>query len=181
MAAPEFVPTKPTDEVRVYASPPRRPESWLAKRPGDLGGDEQPRGDQLGNQGPDQGFVLRLVRSFADKLHLGPDERIADVNVGAVAVALKRASLFGRAPVVHDLTAAYTVWGYLDDVPAPALVALRSELFAGVAHPHHYTELRRVADSVAEATLRLTPEQVAERHRADWRALLAPTAAPPPH
>ena len=38
---------------------------------------------------------------------------------------------------------------------------------------HHYPELRAVADAVPEATLRLTPAEVASRHAADWRSLLA--------
>ena len=173
MAAPEFVPTKATEVVRAYASPPRRPDSWMPERPGDLSGEGQPRGDQYGAPGPDQGYVLRLVSQFAGKLHLASGERADDVDAGAVAVALKRAALFGRAPVVHDLRVAYTVWGYLD-VSAPAeLVDARKKLFAGVAHPHHHAELRRVADSVPDATLRLTPEQVAERYLSDWHALLS--------
>jgi hypothetical protein len=86
-------------------------------------------------------------------------------------VALRRASLFGRAPVVHDLTVALTVWGFLGEAPAE-LVQLRTKLFEEVAHPHHYAELRRIVDLVSEDTLRMTPQQVAQAHRADWRSLL---------
>jgi hypothetical protein len=172
MAAPEFVPTKATEVVRAYASPPRRPDSWTPDRPGDLTGEGQPHGDQYGAPGPDQGYVLRLVHHFDGKLHAN-SEQPADVTAGAVAVALKRASLFGRAPVVHDLRVAYTVWGYLDDAAPAELVELRKKLFAGVAHPHHHAELRRVADSVPDDTLRLTPDQVAERYGSGWAELLS--------
>jgi hypothetical protein len=87
---------------------------------------------------------------------------------------MKRSSLFGRAPVVHDLTVAFTVWGYLDADAAPDLVAVRRRWFEGVGHPaHHYVALRQVVDAVPEATLRMTPAQVTEAHRADWRTLLA--------
>ena len=41
-----------------------------------------------------------------------------------------------------------------------------------VSHPHHYAEQRRIADLVPEATLRMTPQQVTEAHRADWGQLL---------
>ena len=58
MAAPEHVPVDRTQPVRAYESPPRRPESWLADRPGEVVEDGQPRGDRLGNQGPDQGYML---------------------------------------------------------------------------------------------------------------------------
>ena len=96
-----------------------------------------------------------------------------------MAVALKRASLFGRAPVIHDLTVALTVWGFLDDEPAKELVDLRKHLFEEVSHPHHYAELRRIVDLVPAATLKLIPGYVAETHRTDWRSLLGdlPVAA----
>ena len=34
--------------------------------------------------------------------------------------SLARASLYGRAPVIHDLEFAYGLWGYLDPPPADA-------------------------------------------------------------
>jgi hypothetical protein len=173
MAAPEFVPTRANETVRTYASPPRRPDSWRAERPGDLGGAGQPRGDSYGNQGPDQGYALGLVRRFDGRLHLTTDEHPDDVSAGVVAVALKRASIFGRAPVVHDLRIAYTVWGFLDDPVAAELVAARSAAFAGVAHPHHYSELGAVADAVPASTLELTPDAVASQHAASWQSLLS--------
>jgi hypothetical protein len=177
VAAPEHVPVDRTRLLRTYESPPRRPDPWLANRPGEvvLG---QPHGDLLGNQGPDQGYMLLLARRFEGRLTLAPGEHERDAIAGAVAVALKRASLFGRAPVVHDLTVALTVWGFLGDAPAE-LVALRTQLFEEVANPHHYAEQRAIADLVPEDVLRQSPQQVTEAHRRDWRSLLAdlPTAA----
>ena len=168
MAAPEFVPVKPLDDVRTYASPPRRPGSWRATRPGDLDAG-QPRGPRFGNQGPDQGYVLTLVPKFEGKLQLQHDEQADDVNAGCVAVGLKRASLFGRAPVIHDLAAAYRLWGFLDaDVPAE-LVTFRQPIFAGVSNAHHWLELRRLVDGVPEATLRLPHTEVTA---GAWRSLI---------
>jgi hypothetical protein len=46
-----------------------------------------------------------------------------------------------------------------------------------VAHPHHYDALRRLVDMVPTSTLRMTPRQASEAHRADWRSLLAEPAA----
>ena len=172
MAAPEYVPVDRTRLVRAYESPPRRPDPWLADRPGDLQGG-QPRGDRVGYQGPDQGYVLTLARRFEGKLTLRPGEHERDALAGAVAVALKRASLFGRAPIVHDLTVALTIWGYLGEVPPPAeLIELRRRMFEEVWHPHRYAEQRAIADAVPEAVLRQTPQQVADAHRRDWRSLL---------
>src|SRR5258706_12896819 len=128
MAAPEYVPVRPMDDVRTYESPPRRPGSWMSTRPGDLAG-ANPQGDHFGHPGPDQGYALLLAKRLCNKLHLEPGEEIDDVMAGCVGVALKRASLVGRAPVIYDLTAAYTVWGFFDEQPAAELVALRKTAF----------------------------------------------------
>jgi hypothetical protein len=189
VAAPEYVPRPKIDDSRVYESPPWRPDPWLADRPGELGG-PQPTGLRLGAPGPDQGFALRLARQFSDRLVLVEGEDLDDVVAGCVAVALKRASLFGRAPVVYDLEVAFALWGYLDEAPE-ALVRLRRREFEGVAHHHHYLALRRIADLVPSETLRLAPTQVSEQVRADWKSLFrmgsnatrsssAPDASPAP-
>jgi hypothetical protein len=172
MAAPEHVPVDRTKPVRAYESPPRRPDSWMSERPGEVVEQGQPRGDRLGNQGPDQGYALRLVRQFEGKLTLTPGEHEKDALAGAVAVALKRASIFGRAPVIHDLTIAFTVWGFLDESPPTELVELRKALFAEVRHPVHYEQQRAVVDAVPESTLRLTPQAVTDTYGSDWRSLL---------
>ena len=98
---------------------------------------------------------------------------------GCCAVALKRASLFGRAPVVHDLTAAFTIWGFLDQADAE-LVRLRRPLFEEVANLHHYMELRRIADLVPQAVLRLSHDEIARVAASDWRAFFKRRSAPAP-
>lgn len=170
MAAPEYVPQPAVESVRGYTSPPRRPEPWRADRPGD---DPTgfPQGERHGTPGPDQGYVYLLARRFEGTLNLAPDEHEADAIVGCVGVALKRASQFGRAPILDDLTVAFTIWGFLGEAPAD-LVAYRQRMFEDVANPHHYVEQRRIADAVPDEVLRRTPEQIAEAHRARWRNLL---------
>jgi hypothetical protein len=172
MAAPEYVPRPKAEKARVYESPPWRSESWTATRPADLAGG-QPSGPHLGYQGPDQGFMLKLARTFEGTLTLTDGEHEADALTGACAIAMRRASLFGRGPVVHDLRVALTIFGFLTPSPDPQLVVLRKQLFEACAGLHHYGELREVVDAVPEATLRLTHQQVAERFAADWRGLLA--------
>ncbi|HNJ98707.1 MAG TPA: hypothetical protein PLV13_11310 [Ilumatobacteraceae bacterium] len=171
MAAPRSAPTPVIDTTRAYASPATVPAPWQPGRPGELTG-FQPTGGGLGYQGPDQGFALKIANGFADRLRLQPGEHAADAIRGCLGVALRRASMFSRAPVVHDLTVAFTVWGYLADNPPAELVQLRSGLFAGLGHGHHYTEARAIADSVPEATLRMTPAQVGAAFPARWRELL---------
>lgn len=170
MAAPEHVPTKPAQPVRAYASPPRRPDTWRARRPADFAEDHrQPQGELLGNQGPDQGYALKLGRLLEPELHLTEGEHARDAVAGIVAIGLKRASLLGRAPVMHDLRIAATLFGFLDASADPELVRLRRELFEEVGHFHHYMELRRIVDMVPAEVLRQTPEQVTQRHQASWR------------
>jgi len=170
MAAPEYVPVDRMKVLRTYESPPRRQGSWLATRPGELSG-RQPRGRHLGSPGPDQGYVLLLAHRFEGKLTLVAGEHEADAIAGCIGVALKRASLFGRAPVVHDLTVALTLWGFLTEAPAE-LVELRKPLFAEVALAVHYPQQRRIVDAVSDDALRRSPAEVADAHARDWRSLL---------
>lgn len=170
MAAPEHVPTKPNDPVRVYESPPRRPDSWTVDRPADFAGSRrQPAGARLGSQGPDQGYALKLASLIEPDLKLTEGEHARDALAGIVAVALKRASVLGRAPVVHDLRIGATLFGFLDDVAEPALVRLRKTLFEEVGHFHHYAELRHIADMVEPDVLRQTPDEVRARYNTDWQ------------
>jgi len=166
MAAPENVPIRLADKARSATPiPPAR--AWKATRPADLVG-RQPAGRHMGRQGPDQGYALLLARRFADRLELAPGEHDHDAVAGAMVVAMARASLFGRAPVIHDLELAFTLWGYLGGAP-PELVAFRNPLFAGASH--HYWDQRRIVDKVPESTLRMTPAQVRQK-LSDWRTLL---------
>ena len=172
MAAPEYVPTTPATKVRAYASPPRRPASWQPGRPSEIA-QLQPEGDRLGMQGPDQGYALKLAEDhLADQLQLKTGEHTRDAVAGIVAVGLKRASLFKRAPVLQDLRIAATIFGFLDAAPSSDLLAMRTKLFEEVGHFHHYAELREIADLVSEDTLRKLPAEIAAAHDSDWRSLL---------
>jgi hypothetical protein len=172
MAAPQSAPFSPIDHSRSYSSPDVVPPSWKPNRPGDLVG-FQPEGTRLGYQGPDQGYALKLAAGFKDLLHLQPGEHAADAIRGCLGIALRRASTFSRAPVIHDLTIAFTIWGFLDDNPPAELLALRAELFVGVSDLlHHYDEARALADMVPETTLRMTPAQVAAAYPQRWKELV---------
>lgn len=170
MAAPEYVPITTIDEPRTYASPPRRPASWEAARPGDLVGPGQPSGPLLGSQGPDLGYALKLAHGMVDQLVLAEREHLDDVIAGCTALAMKRSSLFGRAPVVHDLTLAFGVWGFLAVAPHD-LVEFRMPLFAEVASSHHWAERRRLVDMVSERVLRQPHTKVVADAQADWHSV----------
>ncbi|MEZ5206402.1 MAG: hypothetical protein R2690_05355 [Acidimicrobiales bacterium] len=72
-----------TDKPRTYESPPWRAEPWIEDRPAQLG--MQPSGPRLGNQGPDQGFVLTLLEHVEHELVLAPGEHAEDALTGCAA------------------------------------------------------------------------------------------------
>jgi hypothetical protein len=171
MAQPDYVPTPTTDDPRVYTSPPWRPDSWMADRPAELQG-RQPLGPRLGVPGPDQGYALKIAEPFRERVVLTAGESADDALAGCIAIAMKRAALFGRAPTVHDLTVAFSLWGFLGDAPAE-LTDRRRELFAGVGHLHHYMERRAIVDGAPDDLLRLPHTQVAALPSADPSTLIA--------
>jgi len=164
---PNFVPVVEADQVR-RAYQLQVPSIWTTSRPSELRGTRAPSGSSLGTPGPDQGYALKLARRFEDRLVLGEGDTGEDAIWGCTAVAMRRSALFGRAPVIHDLTLAFTLWGFLEGAPAD-LVAARRPLFRSASH--HYRVQRVIAESVVESTLRLTPDQVGER-LGGWRDLL---------
>ena len=166
MAAPDYVPVAQPDRPREPLGTPGHP-GWRATRPADLTS-RQPAGAYFGNQGPDQGYGLVLAERLSDRLLLTEGEDRHDVVAGCLGVGLRRASIFGRAPVIHDFDLAYGAWGFLDPPPAD-LVEFRKPFFAGAAHA--YWVQRQIVDRVPEPTLRLTPGEV-RRRLSEWRILL---------
>lgn len=122
----------------------------------------------MGTQGPDQGYVYKLVGLFDDKLQLG---RVShdDAVAGCSAIAMRRSALFGRGPIVHDLTIAFTIWGFLDPRPDGRLVQLREEKFSQIKSNHHYVERREVVDLVKESALMMSKDEVSNAYAAGWR------------
>jgi hypothetical protein len=170
MAAPKSAPVGLREKL-YYSSPDVVPDSWTPDRPGVVQG-LQPVGPQLGAQGPDQGYALMLASRLAPNLQIQPGERSEDAVQGCLGIALRRASLYSRAPVVHDLRIAFTIWGFFDPAPPADLLAHRAQLFEGVGNlGHHYTARRHIADLVPESTLRMTPQQVEAAYPTQWKSL----------
>lgn len=140
----------------------------MGGRPGEVVGTEPPAGPGLGHQGPDQGYALKLAERFTGQLVVAAGESEDDALAGCVAVALRRASMFCRAPVMHDLRVALELFGFLGEADAD-LVAWRRDRFAGAAGHHGYHVKLRLADLVPTETLRLTAAAVAEARSKDWR------------
>jgi hypothetical protein len=143
----------------------------MAGRPGEIEG-RQPHGERLGFQGPDQGYALTLARLVQDQIRLQQGELLDDAVRGTVAIALRRASRYGRAPVMHDIRFALTLWGWTLESPSADLVVRRREAFVGCGSVlHGYTDARDLADMVPETTLSMTPEQLESSMPGSWRAL----------
>ena len=168
VAAPDFVTSELADQPRRgLPLPPSR--KFRNERPGALGEGEQPFAGQFGTQGPDQGFGLKLAKLFTDRFVLAENEHAEDAVAGCVNVGLARASLFGRAPIIHDMTLAYTIWGFLGDAPQE-LIDMRRPLF--MAASHHYWDQREIVALTPPDTLRLLHTEVQRRFPSDWKGLL---------
>ena len=171
MAAPKFAPVSATESPRTYESPQHVPDSWQLGRPGEIDG-KQPCGADLGFQGPNQGYILTLARLARNKIKVQPGESVDDAIRGSIGIALRRASMYGRAPVMHDLTFALTMWGWLIDYVPADLLARRKELFVGVGDAaHSYYETREIVGLVPETTYQLTINQLTAITPMSWRAL----------
>ena len=117
---PSTCPLKPTDAPRAYASPPAAARV-VGGRPAGRGRRRRasPAATGSATRAPTRATRSGCSASSTDKLaarrrraRRGRRRRLHR------RWRLKRASLFGRAPVVHDLTVAFTLWGFLDDVAA---------------------------------------------------------------
>ncbi len=159
MTQPKFAPITDRAGVREAFKLPGA-SVWYPHRPADYR--SQPgavRGPNMGNHGPDQGYALLLAERLRDRLHLAEHEHADDVLAGVVAIALRRASIVGRAPMMGDLELAALLFGYLDDAPEP-LVKERARRFGGISHD--YWQQRDLADLIPESTLRLSSSAVRE-------------------
>lgn len=170
MTQPSFVPIAEADQTRpaLRLEPPR---PWVAGRPADLQFPARPGGRHLGTPGPDQGFALRLARRFEDRLRLHPGEHADDVLVGCAVLASRRSGLVGRAPTVHDLETALSLWGFLSEHVPEELVEVRRLAFSAASHD--YVTQRALVDRVPESAIRMRADEVTARVAAgEWRQLV---------
>ena len=152
MAVDPYVPVSPEDAPRQsVAIPPAR--GWKASRPGDIDPEVGVgcRGVLFGTPGPDSGYALVLAERFRDRIKAVAPETADDAEALAAGLAMRRAALFGRAPVVSDLEVALRLFGWLDD-PPPELVEWRRFAVAGVEHD--YARRLALIDAVPEEFLR---------------------------
>lgn len=171
MPTDPFVPPDPADRPRQQqnlppgtALPPA--PRWQAQRPGDLAA-AQPSGALFGTPGPNVGYAYTLAERVADRLQLGPHEALDDVNPVIAEIAGKRAALFGRAPVIHDVDVAVKLLGY-DGSADPEFAETRQMIVHEAGH--NYYRRREIVDTVPEQLLRLPVAELGEAV-AEWREL----------
>jgi hypothetical protein len=152
----------------VHMPAPRR---WRADRPGDLGA-LQPKGALLGSPGPNVGYALTLTSRARDRMRLEPQEHADDAIAIVAALAMKRASTFGRGPTVNDVDFALELLGYLGDAPADVKVWRPGVVRAAA---HEYAVRRAVVDTVSTGLLRLSIAELPE-HLAIVREAMARAA-----
>jgi len=172
MAAPRYVPN-PVQQKKHYQSAKKTKHEPGLFRPAEISVNQSERAG-TGNPGPDQGYALRLVKAFKDHVSLFSKEKWEDASEVAVITALKRASLFGRAPCHYDLEVGFRVWGYLDPDPDQDLLELRISYFPHIGSEHNYLKRRKVADALEPSALRQPLEIISRSYESDWRTLINP-------
>ncbi len=168
MTQPSFVHESKSDSVR----PTQRlsvAKPWTQSRVAELSKPGQPSGHYMGYQGPDQGYAISLANSFEEELVTNGPASKHDAITGCVQVALRRASLFGRAPCRTDLEFAFTLFGFIGEAPE-SLTKARDEWFAGC--DHDYWSQRAIADLVSPEVLKLSLSDLKDKME-DWTKLIS--------
>jgi hypothetical protein len=119
----------------------------------------------LGSPGPNVGYALTLAARLRDRLALAPHESADDAVSVIAEVAMRRAAMFGRAPVKPDVDLAVALLGY-DGSASPEVAAARSH---AVHHAEHDYVTRRGVVDLVPGDLLLAPVAEAQA-AADWRA-----------
>lgn len=150
---------QPNIELHIQNLPRSTPETaaprrWSPHRPGELGSpNDVPWGGMHGTPGPDAGYALKLIggREYS----LASEEGRSDVDAVVAAVAVARASLFGRAPTAGDIDVALLMLGLnpsgLPDAFVEGIASDRPGWVAGAAH--NPAKSQRVVAAIAAEDL----------------------------
>ena len=172
MPTDPFVPERLDEEPRQEPNLPpgvKMPAArqWLADRPGDLPAG-QPTGKLLGTPGPNVGYALTLANRVRDQFAIAPHEHLDDAVAVVAELAMRRAALFGRAPVMRDIEFGAYIMVYTGD-DAPDFTDWRVRTVQGASH--NYYERRALVDAIPEDVLRLVPTALPD-HLAEARDAL---------
>jgi hypothetical protein len=153
-----FVPERLEEEPRQEPNLPPgvkmpAPRQWFANRPGDIPAG-WPTGKLLGSPGPNVGYALTLANRLRDRFVLAPHEGLEDAIAVVAEIAMRRAAIFGRAPVITDVEFGMEIIGYRGDAD-PDFVTWRKRAVRGAQH--NYYERRALVDAIPVDILRLVP------------------------
>ncbi len=171
MAQPRYIPSAKKPKV-AYSSPNYVPKSWKPSRPGDIADVGNPRVAGFGNQGPDQGYLFKLAETFVDDIHLFEGEQKSNVLSGCSWLALRRASILGRAPVSEDLEVSFKMFGYLYKNPPLSLIDFRKDLMAMIGNAEHEAKAK-LFELVSEDVLVQSSDEITELQRSDWKLVFS--------
>jgi hypothetical protein len=157
MPTDPFVPERLEEEPRQEPNLPPgvkmpAPRRWFANRPGDIPAG-WPSGKLLGSPGPNIGYALTLANRVRDRFELAPHEDLDDAVAVVAEIAMRRAAIFGRAPVITDVEFGMQSMGY--NGADPDFVAWRKRAVHGAEH--NYYERRALVDAIPVDILRLVP------------------------
>ena len=165
MATPRFVPVGPRERARPIDFAGIPPARRTQPRAGEVL--HQPRARGFGVPCPDGGYALLLAREVAGDLALAAGDQREDAVWAIATVAMRRAAVVGRAPVIYDVLFASALLAY-DDPDALECAVLRARLLSGVAHdPDLRQWLSDAVNSAAEVSVRSTAEAIAT-----WRCTI---------
>ncbi len=158
----------PKHEAALGIIGPPVAHSWSRPRTGTVTPHDRSARHLLGTPGPGQGYALLLVREKASKIVIAEGEHHEDVVIGLSALIGKRATAFGRSPIVYDVDFFVQLFGF-DGTADADLLEFRKMYFKGAGHS--YIVQRQLADAIPESTLKLVPDALSSVK--DWRQLFS--------
>lgn len=156
MSTQDFVSPKRIDTPRHEQNMPEGvdtpvPQAWIGNRPGDDLLQKKDNELLLGNPGPNIGYALKIVNNEFDTLYLVEHENEHDVVALLAEIAMRRASVFGRAPVKADVVLAAHILSY-DVEPTQGEEKWRPQLIHNCSHDEH--RRRQIVNSVPQMIIK---------------------------
>jgi hypothetical protein len=153
MSTQDFVAKNRHDRPRHEQNMPEgvevpTPLPWVAGRPGDEAiAPVVPEGEYYGHPGPSIGFAMTLVNRQWDNIVLVDHEHRHDVEPLLAEIAMRRASFYGRAPIIDDVKLAIKILSY-DAAPTQGEEKWRPHLVHDCGHNEH--RRRAIVNSIPE-------------------------------
>lgn len=137
--------------------------AWVADRPGDSAGPQERR---FGDPGPDAGYALALIARRTLSVIDGEDHH--DAQAVVAELAMRRAAVFGRAPMITDVDLAIALLGY-DGTADSEFATRRARAVQGAGHD--YPTRRALVDAIPIEALRRSISEL-NQYLVDARAVM---------